>query len=170
MVKDKQLKNMVILGVVLITLLELYYAYKITIEYKGIYHIARFAILSLFQPFLYANLLGKEIINFKIKITILISISILLPLLVYSTLPNYTYDEGKGIVSQSLKENKDAIFAELSFNDKKIPVMNNPKQIFVADRVYYYKIISDNIEEYFIVNPLTGETNQLLEDYWRSGQ
>ena len=49
-----------------------------------------------------------------------------------------------------------------------MPLINNPKHLFISSRVYYYGIKSTVDNKYFMVNPLTGKVMQLSEDYWTS--
>lgn len=155
------------IGIIFITILEVYFAFKVLNEYKGIYQIEIFIPLLL-QPFLYLRLFRKVKSHYKFRITIMVLISLFLPLTIYFTLPNFTYNRGKQIVEQYSGLRKDVLFVDYSFNKNTIPLVNNPKQLFVSNRAYYYEIESTDGKKYFIVNPITGELKQLSKDYWRN--
>lgn len=163
--KDKKIKNIIIICITLISLLELYFAYKVLKEYRGIYQIGVF-ILFIYQPFLYNNLFRKQLSHYKLRIVIIGLMSLLLPLTIYFTLPKYTYNEGKQFVEQYLEQSKSVKFVDYSFGKDTIPVYNNPKQLFVSDRAYYYTITSTEGTKYFMVNPLTGKLHQMSQGVW----
>jgi len=131
---------------------------------KGIYQVQIFLPLIL-QPFVYKRIFSKELSYFKLRIITLGLISFLLPIMIYFTLPNYTYNSGKDIVKKHL--NHEISFKDYSFSESSIPITNNPKQLFISNREYYYEITSADNKNYFItVNPLTGELHKLTEAYW----
>lgn len=158
-------KKIIIIAIILITLFEIYFAYIIFNDYRGIYQVSIFIPLLL-QLFLYYRLIIQDITYVKTRFIILAIISFIIPLTIYFTLPNYTYDKGKQVVKEYLKGTPNTIFVEFSFNKDTIPLVNNRKEIFVSNRAYYYEIISEEEKKYFIVNPLTGEATQLSESYW----
>lgn len=158
-------KKTIISLIILITLVEMYFAYRVVYDYKGIYPVSMF-IPFIFQAFMYWKLINKEINYKKIRIFIMVLISISLPLVIYFTLPNYSYHEGKETVENYLEENTNIEFVDFSIGKDTIPVMNNPKKIFISDREYYYKVILSDEVRYFMVNPITGRLNELPEGYW----
>jgi len=165
MVDTKRSKNILFIGITVITLLEIYFGYTVIKSYKGIYQVQIFIPLIL-QPFVYKRVLSKELSYFKLRIITLGFISFLLPIMIYFTLPNYTYNSGKDIVKKHL--NQEISFKVYSISESSIPVTNNPKQLFVSNKEYYYEITSAENKHYFItVNPLTGELQKLTEAYWK---
>lgn len=166
MLKNKKQKYIIVAAIILITLLEIYFGYKVFVDYVGVYQVGIFMPFVL-QPFVYQALFIKEKSFYKLRIGIVVLISIILPIIIYFTLPNYTYDKGKAMVEQYLGQNENISFNDYSLSKKSIPTVNNPKQLFVSNRVYYYEIISeDSNKSFFIINPLTGELKQLSQSYW----
>lgn len=163
MSKDKRTRKYLIIGITLVTLLEIYFAYRIVIDYRGIYQVAIFIPL-VFQPFLYHRLIRKDLSHLKIRIFVLGLVSVLLPLTIYFTLPHYTYDEGKQIIEQYIGH--DTVFTDYPFNRRTVPTSDNG-QLFVNNRAYYYEVVLSDGKKYFIVDPLTGHPAQLPEAYWK---
>ena len=166
MIKVKERNIFLIICITLISILELYYIYTINLEYKGIYEIGIFTILIIAQPFVFGLLLIKKNTISKFETLTIIILFILLPSIIYFTLPEYTYDDGKEIVELSLQQDRTFRFSDSSSGKYTIPVMDNPEQIFVSNREYYYIVDFADETKYFIVNPLTGELNELSKDYW----
>lgn len=164
MIINNKVKKVVTTSIILITLLEIYFAYKAVMDYAGVYQVGIFIPLLL-QPIFYISLFRIENPFFKTRIILIGLISILLPLIIYITLPNYTYDKGKLIVTQYLNQDKNYIFADLTHDKDTIPVINNPTKLFVSNRVYYYEVTSNDGKKYFIINPLTGELKELVKSY-----
>jgi hypothetical protein len=162
---NKKVKATIMVFVTLVTLVEVYFAYKITQDCKGIYQVQIFIPLVL-QPLYVNRLLKKERAYFKLRILSLLLCSVLLPLVIYSTLPNYTYIEGKEIVQKFIGQDNSHSFTEVSFEKSTVPVIDNPKQAFLSDREYYYEVISKEGSIYFMVNPVTGRIMKLEKSYW----
>lgn len=165
MSKDKKIERYIIIGIILITLLEMCFAYKVFKYYRGVYEVTIFLPL-LMQPFWYLRLFRKEMSYYKTRVVMISLISVLLPMIIYVTLPNYTYDKGKQIVKEHLNQSKNIIFVDLAFGKNTIPIFNNPKQLFISNRAYYYEIISTEGNIYLMINPIDGELTQLSESYW----
>jgi hypothetical protein len=162
---NKKIKAIIIVFVTLVTLVEVYFAYKITQDCKGIYQVQIFVPLVL-QPLYVSRLLKKERAYFKLRILALLLCSVLLPLVIYSTLPNYTYIEGKEIIHKFIGQDNSHNFTEVSFAKSTVPVIDNTKQVFVSDREYYYEVTSKEGSIYFMVNPVTGKVMKLEKSYW----
>ena len=165
MFKDKKIKNTIIICIALITLLELYFAYKISKDYAGVYQIGIFTPL-IFQPLYYKSLFSGQRTYPRLRIIGAVLISFILPLIIYFNLPNYTYYEGKQIVERYVHSSGKLIFIDISNDKDTVPVVNNPKRLFVSNREYYYGIKSTVDNKYFMVNPLTGKVVQLSKDFW----
>ncbi|MEG0772048.1 hypothetical protein [Clostridium sp.] len=166
MLKDKKAKNFIFIVIILVTAVEAYFGYKVYIDYVGIYQVGIFMPFIL-QPDVYKTLFIKEKVFYKLRIVIAVLISFILPVTIYFTLPNYTYIEGKLKVEQHFGQNKNISFNYYSMGKNSIPLSNNPKQLFVSNRAYYYEVASEEgIKYFFIVNPLTGELIQLSKRFW----
>lgn len=166
MLKDKNAKNFIFAVIFLITAVEAYFGYKAYIDYVGIYQVGIFLPL-MFQPDAYKTLFIKEKAFHKLRIVIAVLISFILPIIIYFTLPSYTYIEGKMKVEQYFGQNKNISFNYYSMGKNSIPLSNNPKQLFVSNRAYYYEVASEDGNKYFfIVSPLTGELIQLSKRFW----
>jgi len=165
--EDKKVKNIIIICIALLTLLELYFAYRVANEYAGVYQVGIFYPFIV-QPFSYNALLRKQISYFKLRIVVIVLISLILPLMIYFTLPSYTYNEGKQMVEQYLHPSENIEFVDNAKNKATIPITGNPKGLFVNDKAYYYEVISTTNKEYFMVNPISGDVVQLSEENVRS--
>jgi hypothetical protein len=165
--EDKKVKNIIIICITLLSLLELYFAYRVVSGYAGVYQVGIF-IPVLIQPFSYYALLKKQMSYFKLRVVVVVLITLILPSVIYFTLPNYTYNEGKQMVERYVQSSKNIEFVDISKDKDTIPITGNPKRLFVSDRAYYYEIKSTGGNKYFMVNPLTGEVVQLSEENVRS--
>lgn len=164
--KNKKVKTTIVAFVILITLLEMYLVYKITIEYTGIYKIHYFVPLISFQIYYCFLLFKKERKYLVIRAFSIGLLTIIIPVIVYITLPNYTYNEGKQNVELYLQSYTDIEFIKIPKSSDTIPTINNPKQLFVSNRLYYYKITLMNKNKYFVVSPITGEVSELSKAFW----
>jgi hypothetical protein len=164
--KDKRVKSIIVFCITLISLLELYFAYRILAEYRGIYEGWGFFIPFIYQPFWGIRLFKKELAYYKFRMLGIGLIAFACPFIIYFTLPNYTYNEGKYFVEQYVQSSGNYEFIEFSREKDTIPVVDNPQRLFVSNRAYYYGIKSIVNNTYFMVNPLTGKVVQLAENYW----
>lgn len=157
----KQNKFLFIL-IIILTLTELYWGYEVYKDYKNVYDVGLFLVF-LIQPFWYSFLIvdAKDHPRWKIMISILLTI--ILPIILYYSLPNYTYDDGREIIRE--KFNKDMEFTDYSNSMDTIPISEKKKNFFTTERAYYYKVYIDGYK-YFIVNEETGELIELEQGYW----
>ncbi|MGO1370048.1 hypothetical protein [Senegalia sp. (in: firmicutes)] len=163
MEEAKQNKFLFIL-IVILTLTELYWGYKVYRSYKGVYDIGFFLIFVL-QPLWYSFLIVDVRDDHpRWKIIISIILTIILPIILYYSLPNYSYDDGREIIREKFDE--DVEFTDYSNSMDTIPVFEKEKNIFINDRTYYYKIYTNGKYKYFILNEKTGKLIELEEGYW----
>lgn len=159
-------KSIIIICITIITILEAYLAYQVVNKYVGLYQI-QVSIALIFQPMNYYNLLFKKHKNYvKLRITVLILISLILPIIIYFTLPSYTYIEGKILVEQYEKSGQNLEFIDVPKDEDTIPIVDNPTRLFVSNRAYYYVTKIDAENKYFIVNPISGKVHQISDSYW----
>lgn len=164
--KNKQIKRVIYIFIILISFVELYFAYKVAIVYAGVYDIGIFTIF-IFQLFWYFRLLFKEQkSHLKSRIIRVALVSIILPVAICFTLPSYTYREGKKLIEEQLQSTADVIFVEIPKEHDTVPICNNPKRFLVSDRAYYYEIESNGQKEYYLVNPIDGYVSKWSESYW----
>lgn len=161
----KKIKMWLISGITIITLIELYFSYKVLKDYRGIYPI-NLSLLFLLQPIYYWRLFNKKLSYFKTRLIGMGVISIILPLVIYFTLPNYTYQEGQQLVIQNIDPSENVKFIDLPSGRDTIPVINDTTPFSKSKRAYYYVISSTEGEKYFAVLPQTGKVTQLKEKYW----
>lgn len=162
---SKKTKIGVMLFMVFISMIEVYFIYRIRIEYEGIYQIGFFLVLFIAQPFLFGMII-KNKKSPKIEIFFVIVTFIVLPIIIYFTLPNYTYLQGKEMIEQEFQDQTQFIFLDNDYGQYTVPVIENSEQIFIANRVYYYTIRLNNETKYMIIDPLTGELKEMEEKYW----
>jgi hypothetical protein len=162
-IEDKNVRNIIIICITLLSLLELYFAYRVVSGYAGVYQVGIF-IPVMIQPFSYYALLKRQMSYFKLRVVLVVLITLILPSIIYFTLPNYTYNEGKQMVEKHMQSIKNIEFVDISRGKATLPITGNPKRLFVSDRAYYYEIKSTIGNRYFMVNPITGEVVQLSEE------
>jgi hypothetical protein len=160
--KDKKIVNIIIICITLLSLLELYFAYRVSNEYAGIYQVGIFSPV-IFQPFSYNALLRKQMSYFKLRIVGIALISLILPSIIYFTLPNYTYNEGKEMVERYVQPSENIEFIDICKDKDTVHLADNLKRLFVSNKAYYYEIKSNVDNKYFMVNPITGVAIQLSE-------
>jgi hypothetical protein len=159
-------KKFLIICISIISLLELYWGFQVSKEYRGSYSVSIF-IPFLIQPYWYYILLFRKQRTFlNIRILGIALISFILPLLIYCTIPNYTYDDGKRLIEQYMNLDKKAEFIKYSYIESTIPVLNCEKSLLGSNREYYYGIKLDKDNEYVTVNAVSGKVTPLSEGYW----
>ncbi|GAA0182174.1 hypothetical protein SH2C18_45990 [Clostridium sediminicola] len=164
--EHKKTKISILVFIALVSLLELKYAYYISREYAGVYEIG-ISIPLILQPLYYYRLLFKEQkTSLRLRIIVMGSLSVVLPLVIYFTLPNYTYKQGKQIVKEYVQVTGKPIFVDIPRGMDTVTLINNPKRLFVSDRAYCYEIKSTGENKYFLVNPITGEVYKMKNKYW----
>jgi len=166
MIPKESMKKYILAGITILTLVEAYFYYRALKDYIGVYQASIFIPLLL-QPILYNKLFqsGEKLSLRSWKVSPLIAVSLLLPVLIWYTIPNYTYEEGKALVEASMDESVD--FPEQEFENRTIPAMGRQKGILHSDRIYYYTAEADGVTSYHVVDPMTGEVQELEEDYFR---
>ncbi|MBS4537048.1 hypothetical protein GOQ27_01155 [Clostridium sp. D2Q-11] len=163
--KNQQIKKIIFSLVILLTLIIIYWGYRVYIEYRGVYNIVVFIPL-LFLPISYRMILKDHEIFLRWRIVTVMILSIALPLLIYFTLPKYTYNEGQKRVIEYLNTTEKVEFINYSRGEDTIPVMNNPKGFLIKDRTYYYHVKVLDKDRYFMVNPIMGKVGELPNAYW----
>lgn len=149
-----------------ISLLELYWGFQVGREYRGSYFVTIF-IPCLIQPYWYYMVLFRNQRNFlKIRIFGIVLISFILPLIIYYTIPNYTYNDGERVIEQYMNLDRKAVFINYSYSESTIPVLNCEESLLGSNREYYYGIKLDSENKYFTVNAVSGKVTQLSEAYW----
>ncbi|MBO1264401.1 hypothetical protein J3A84_05015 [Proteiniclasticum sp. SCR006] len=166
MIPKESLKKYVLTGITILTLVEAYFYYRALKDYIGVYQASIFIPLLL-QPIFYRKLFqsGEKVSLKSWKVLPLIAVSLLLPLLIWYTIPDYTYEEGKALVEASMDES--AVFPEQEFQSRTIPAMGRQKGILHSNRIYYYTAEVDGTKSYHVVDPITGDVQELEEDYFR---
>lgn len=166
MLKNKKTANLLIFTITIISILELYAIYTLNMAFKGVYQIGFFVALAIAQPIIFGLLLKNKTTS-KFKIGAMVIIALVLPIVVSFTIPDYTYEDGKNILRQSLASNKTSVILTPLPGEYTVPVVENSNHIFIANRVYYYIIKEDNLDKkYFLVNPITGNLQEITEKYW----
>ncbi|MFH5837302.1 hypothetical protein ACHAL6_14665 [Proteiniclasticum sp. C24MP] len=166
MMPKESMKKYILAGITILTLVEAYFYYRALKDYIGIYQASIFIPLLL-QPIFYRKLFqsGEKLSLKSWKLSSMIMVSLLLPVLIWYTIPDYTYEEGKALVEASMDESVD--FPEQEFQSRTIPAMGRQKGILHSNRIYYYTVEADGVTSYHVVDPLTGEVQELEEDYFR---
>ncbi|WP_304507804.1 hypothetical protein [Anaerotignum sp.] len=162
-------KILLLICISTISLLELYWGFQVGTEYRGTYSVAIF-IPFIIQPCWYYMVLFRKHRDYskitKIKIISIVLISFILPLIIYYTIPNYTYNDGKRFVEQYMNLDRKAEFINYSYSESTVPVLNCEKSLLGCSRKYYYGIKLDKENKYVTVNAVSGKVTQLSEGYW----
>lgn len=163
---NKKAKIFLAICIFVLSLLELCWGVQVSREYRGSYCVAIF-IPFIAQPYWYYKLLFRKQQNYyKIRIVAIVLISIILPLTIYYTIPNYTYNDGKCFIEQHMNLDREVVFIDYSYSESTIPVLNGKKTLLGSNREYYYGIKLGKKNKYFIVNAVSGKVTQLAEEYW----
>jgi len=159
-------KKYLLTGITVITLVEAYFNYIALKDYIGIYQTSIFIPLLL-QPILYRKLfMREEKVSLKNwKLLAMGTISIALPFVIYFTLPDYTYDEGKEMIKSTQVDT--VSFMDLETQKSTIPAIGRDSGLLKSSRIYYYITDTGTIKNYFVVDPLTGEVQELDQDFYR---
>jgi len=159
-------KKYLLTGITIITLVEAYFNYTALKDYIGIYQTGVFIPLLL-QPIVYRKLfMSEEKASLKNwKLLTMGTISIVLPFVIFFTLPDYTYSEGKEKIASTSEDT--VSFMDLETQKRTIPAIGRDSGLLKSNRIYYY--ITDNGTEknFFVVDPLTGEVQELEQDFYR---
>jgi hypothetical protein len=164
--KNKKIKFVIVILITVISLIEIYFGFKIYNEYKGVYQTEIFFIFIL-QPYLYIVLLNKQIKYLKARSVLVVGVSIILPFIICFSLPKYTYDEGKLIVKNKIKTGINITYTKQPIYKYSVPIVENNKNLLIRNREYYYKIKVNSAINYYIVSPITGKITKLSECYWK---
>ena len=164
--KNEKTKSIIITCITLITFVELYLAYKISKEYAGVYQIGVFILPIILQPFVYNSLFRESKAYSKLRIITIGLLSLILPLIIYCTLPGYTYNQGKQTIELYEQTSKNTVFIDIYKNKQTVPLVDNSERLLIYPKAYYYGIKSTVDNKYFIVSPLTGEIILLSEDFY----
>lgn len=164
MKKKNSLKNILNLSIFILLVLEIFYLYKINTDYKGVYQIQYFIPCVIILVVIFIRSIVEEKTLRKNKKIVLLCILVLIPLIIYFTLPNYSYNEGKDIIRKELKSTN--LEFSKSQEEYTVPIINNSRFSFVKDKEYYYIINSDSETKYFKVNPVTGSLDALSSNFW----
>lgn len=166
MIPKESMKKYILAGITILTLVEAYFYYRALKDYIGVYQASIFIPLLL-QPILYNKLfMSDEKLTLKNwKFSVLLVITLFLPVLIYFTLPEYTYAQGKELVEESLEMT--VTFPEQEYENRTIPAMGRKKGILHSNRIYYYTAEADGTKSYHVVDPITGEVQELEEDFFR---
>lgn len=172
--KNPKAKLPIRIGIILISLLELLGLVIMFLNYGRIISYGFFIILILMQPWWYINLTNiKAKIYTSKRFNTSVVINILLSLLIIisfpAALPEYTYDEGRKLLEETL--GKDSSI-HLPLDKNYVYTLNVtsfpkcfPKFLFISDRFYYYEVKKAEVLTHYMVNPLTGDILELYSDY-----
>ena len=160
-------KKYLLTGITVITLVEAYFNYIALKDYIGIYQSGIFIPLLL-QPILYRKLfMSEEKVSLKNwRLLAMATISIALPFVIYFTLPEYTYAEGKEMIESTREDT--VSFMDLETKMRTIPAIGRDSGLLKSNRIYYYITDTGTEKNYFVVDPLTGEVQELDQDFYRT--
>ena len=163
-----KIRKIIFVIILFLEIIQAYFMINSTIIYEGVHNITSFLVVCLIIGFSWYRVLLKNSFpnHKKIKLVILIVITIGVPVVLFSTQPEFTYEEGKLLIVEEYKEYQNLEFTEYNGKMNTIPVINNSKEFLVENRNYYYSINIDGDYIYFHVNPINGEVYRLNEGYW----
>lgn len=160
------MKKYFLTGITVITLVEAYFNYIALKDYSGIYQTGIFIPLLL-QPIFYRKFfMSEEKVRLKNwRLLAMATVSIVLPFVIFFTLPDYTYAEGKEMIKATGTDY--VSFMELETQKRTIPAIGRNPGFLKSSRVYYYITDTGTEKNYFVVDPLTGEVQELSQDFYR---
>jgi len=160
-------KKYLLTGITVITLVEAYFNYIALKEYIGIYQTGIFIPLLL-QPIFYRKFfMSEEKVNLKSwKLLAMGTMSIVLPFIIFFTLPDYTYSEGKEMIASTREDT--VSFMDLETQKRTIPAIGRNPGVLKSSRIYYYITDTGTEKNYFVVDPLTGEVEELDQDFYKT--
>ena len=166
MVKSKKMKNIIVASIISITILELFLGYKVMINYKGVFSSSIFMYFIL-QPYLYIKTI-EATSHIKRKVILIGIITLVLPFIIFLSLPKYSYKDGKELVKKEVNIKYDYSVIEFPKGEDTIPINKYSNNLFITDKMYYYKAKLEDKEKFFLVHPLTGEVDELEKDFFRT--
>lgn len=169
---EKSKKRLMLWGIILISLIELYALSRLNSLYQGVHSVSYFTTVIIMQIFIWYFFLFKERRSSRrnrIALLFILLVTISTPILMLITQPSYSYEEGKEIIMNSSEIETGYNLVAVPEGRKTVPVMENPSNstnIFINNRVYHYQL-SDGTEEIFLlVHPFTGEIIELQESFF----
>lgn len=163
MVKGNRAKIILNLLFFFLIVIDIFYLYRINTIYRGVYEIQIFIPLILVFIMRFIYLIRSKNKMSKNSPGIELFILCLIPLIIYSTKPKYTYDSGKEVLRKDLNLNY------LEFDESKenysIPIKDK-EYLFIKNMEYYYTVKLNDGNSYFRVNPNTGLLNELSTDFY----
>ncbi len=131
------------------------------IAYAGVISLWFFiALLTVGLTLLWSEIKSNSKKNF---VVINVIILIIVPIIFVQTIPAYTYEEGKLLVTNKIGEEDNIKFIEVDY--KTIPTTDK-KILFHINRNYYYQVYSKGDNIFFTVDPITGQVFKLNERFY----
>ena len=165
--KKFQLVSMILIN--FLSIIELYAIYKLIVVYKGIHSISYFITMVLFQVYCVCRLVfNKDNINRRYKSAVVYTALIIIstPVLLLVTQPEYSYQEGKVKIENTIELDTNYDFIDYPRGQNTIPVTNDSKRIFIKNRYYYYRLSDGTNYIFLMVDPISGIVVKLDHEYW----
>lgn len=169
---EKSKKRLILWGIILISLLEFYALFRLNRRYHGVHSGSYFTTMIIMQIVIWYLFLFKERRSSRrnrVALLFILLVTISTPILMLTTQPSYSYEEGKEIIMNSSEIETNYNIVAVPEGRSTVPVMENPSNsmnIFINNRVYHYQL-SDGTEEMFLlVHPFTGEIVELEESFF----
>ncbi|WP_456275193.1 hypothetical protein [Bacillus sp. AK128] len=118
--------------------------------------------LIIFQVVLLFNLKSDRV---KRIIILNIILLLLIPTLLFSTLPPYNYEKGKDLIEEELKGME---YAFIPIKNKIVPTTKilKYKSIVLTNDYFYYKVEVNGKEYFYSVSPFDGSVFELERDFF----
>lgn len=170
--KITNFRLLILILIFIVTIAELTFIYRLNVDYKGVYEAFVFVPFILLQSFIWYQVLLKNNTSkyYMLKIVCMVLITIFIPVSILTTVPEYTYQEGKTIIESSNNFDSSYYFSENYKGVNTIPVSDNPKGLLVANRAYYYALSNGTNDMFFIVSPVDGSLVQLANDFTKKNE
>jgi uncharacterized membrane protein YjdF len=160
-------KKKYILFIWLVECIQIIIIIRFLFVYKGVYQVGAGVVLSLFICFVaYKLYTYKKVEKFKIRMTGLLILTILIPIILIGCRPEYTYEEGFELINSQFPYMSGAEYQKYDNGKNTIPVSGEETSFLIANRAYYYRFILNDEFKYFIVDPIRGIVSE-TEEYWQ---
>lgn len=156
------------ISMIIFSNVNIYYLHKSFEKYKHVRNIRLFLLILVIInliTFLMIKL-QEECKKANLILKIFFLILILLPILLFVTKPNVSYEEGQKLVAEVVKDKGNYTFKPYKIGMNTIATSGVPYIFLLSRRNYYYRLISGKDTLFYMVNPNLGIVVRLKDGFW----
>ncbi|MDQ2087715.1 hypothetical protein RBH29_14895 [Herbivorax sp. ANBcel31] len=168
--EKKFFKISLFIFIIIISIVQILLVYKVINLYIGIYY------PSFLPPAIGVNIYswyrilfkGHLMSKFRLRASIVLIITILIPVFLFTSAPAYTYDDGKALIEEkvSIDDNINYDFVMIS-GENNILSGKRSWKFYVNKGLYYYRLdIEGEDIRYFTVSPFNGTVVEQEVDFF----